>query len=169
MAANPYPPKCERWRVRTGLTRIATSDPFIPSLVNTGRELVLFDTGNGALQREPEARRGRLPEGLLVEQLRQAVYEPQDVDVVVVTHGHPDHIGGLMKGGEPAFPNARYVFGATEFDFWKRSNVRDARKFNRELFMKIAVPFADRASFIKAGDEVVPGIRAVDAAGHSPE
>jgi len=130
MAANPYPPKCERWRVRTGLTRIATSDPFIPSLVNTGRELVLFGTGNGALQREPEARRGRLPEGLLVEQLRQAVYEPQDVDVVVVTHGHPDHIGGLMKGGEPAFPNARYVFGATEFDFWKRSNVRDARKFN---------------------------------------
>jgi glyoxylase-like metal-dependent hydrolase (beta-lactamase superfamily II) len=91
------------------LTRIATSDPFIPSLVNTGRELVLFDTGNGALQREPEARRGRLPEGLLVEQLRQAVYEPQDVDVVVVTHGHPHHIGGLMKGGEPAFPNARYV------------------------------------------------------------
>jgi glyoxylase-like metal-dependent hydrolase (beta-lactamase superfamily II) len=141
---------------------------FIPSLVNTGKELVLFDTGNGSLQREHEPLRGRLPEGLLVEQLRRAGYEPQDVDVVVITHGHPDHIGGLMKDGEPAFPNARYVFGAAEFDFWKRDNVRDARKFNRELFMKIAVPFADRASFIKAGDEVVPGIRAVDAAGHSP-
>jgi glyoxylase-like metal-dependent hydrolase (beta-lactamase superfamily II) len=88
--------------------------------------------------------------------------------VIVITHGHPDHIGGLMKGGEAVFPNARYVFGATEFDFWKRGNVRDARKFNRELFMKIAVPFADRASFIKPGDQVVPGIRAVDAAGHSP-
>jgi glyoxylase-like metal-dependent hydrolase (beta-lactamase superfamily II) len=142
--------------------------PFIPSLVNTGKELVLFDTGNGALQLEHEQLRGRLPEGLLVARLRQAGYEPQDVDVVVVTHGHPDHIGGLMMGGEPVFPNARYVFGAAEFDFWKRGNVRDARKFNRELFMKIAVPFADRASFIKAGDEVVPGIRAVDAAGHSP-
>jgi glyoxylase-like metal-dependent hydrolase (beta-lactamase superfamily II) len=142
--------------------------PFIPSLVNTGKELVLFDTGNGALQREHEPLRGRLPEGLLVERLRQAGYEPQDVDVVVITHGHPDHIGGLMKGGEAVFPNARYVFGATEFDFWKRGNVRDARKFNRELFMKIAVPFADRASFVKAGDEIVPGIRAVDAAGHSP-
>jgi glyoxylase-like metal-dependent hydrolase (beta-lactamase superfamily II) len=142
--------------------------PFIPSLVNTGKQLILFDTGNGALQREHEPLRGRLPDGLLVERLRQAGYAPRDVDVVVITHGHPDHIGGLMVGGEPAFPNARYVFGAAEFDFWKRGNVRDARKFNRELFMKIAVPLADRASFIKAGEEVVPGIRAVDAAGHSP-
>ncbi len=141
---------------------------FIPGLVNTGRELVLFDTGNGTLQLEHEPLRGRLPDGRLVERLREAGYEPQDVDVVVITHGHPDHIGGLVKGGEPVFPKARYVFGATEFDFWKRGNVREARKFNRELFMKIAVPLADRASFIKPGEEVVPGIRAIDAAGHSP-
>ncbi|MDB5638883.1 MAG: Beta-lactamase domain protein [Bradyrhizobium sp.] len=142
--------------------------PFIPSLVNTGRELVLFDTGNGALQREYDQLRGRLPDGLLVERLAQAGYEPRDVDVVVITHGHPDHIGGLVKGGKPVFPNARYVFGAAEFDFWKRGNVREARKLNLELFMKIAVPLADRASFIQAGEEVVSGIRAIDAAGHSP-
>jgi glyoxylase-like metal-dependent hydrolase (beta-lactamase superfamily II) len=142
--------------------------PFIPSLVNTGKQLVLFDAGNGALPNEHEGLRGRLPEGHLVERLRQAGYAPEDVDVVVITHGHPDHIGGLTRGGEIVFPNARYVFGAAEFDFWKRGEVREARKFNRELFMKIAVPLADRASFIKPGDEVVPGIRAVDAAGHSP-
>jgi glyoxylase-like metal-dependent hydrolase (beta-lactamase superfamily II) len=142
--------------------------PFIPSLVNTGRELVLFDTGNGTLQREYDQLRGRLPEGLLVERLAQAGYKPQDIDVVVITHGHPDHIGGLVKGGKPVFPNARYVFGAAEFDFWKRGNVREARKLNLELFMKIAVPLADRAGFIEAGEEVVPGIRAIDAAGHSP-
>ncbi len=67
------------------------------------------------------------------------------------------------------FPNARYVFGSAEFDFWKRGeNVREARKFNRELFMKICVPLADRSIFIQPGDEVVSGITAVDAAGHSP-
>jgi len=67
------------------------------------------------------------------------------------------------------FANARYVFGAAEFDFWKRGeNVREARKFNRELFMQIAVPLADRASFIKPGDEIAPGIRSVDVFGHSP-
>jgi glyoxylase-like metal-dependent hydrolase (beta-lactamase superfamily II) len=143
--------------------------PFIPTVVNTGSQLILFDTGNGALRREHEQLRTRSVDGHLVERMGQAGYRPEDVDVVVITHGHPDHIGGLTEGGKPVFPNARYVFGAAEFDFWKRGeNVRDARKFNRELFMQIAVPLGDRASFIKPGDEIAPGIRSVDAAGHSP-
>jgi len=101
--------------------------------------------------------------------LAAAGYKPEDIDLIVITHGHPDHIGGLVEGGKPVFENARYVFGAAEFDFWKRGeNVREARKFNRELFMKICVPLADRSIFIKPGDLVVPGITAVDAAGHSP-
>jgi glyoxylase-like metal-dependent hydrolase (beta-lactamase superfamily II) len=143
--------------------------PFIPTVVNTGKELVLFDTGNGALRREREQLRARAPDGHLVERLGQLGYRASDVDVVVITHGHPDHIGGLTEGGRPAFPNARYVFGAAEFDFWKRGeNVREARKFNRELFVDIALPLAERARFVKPGDEIAPGIRAVDAAGHAP-
>ena len=109
------------------------------------------------------------PPGQTTARLAAAGYDPEDIDVVVITHGHPDHIGGLVEGGKPVFPKARYVFGAAEFDFWKRGeNVREARKFNRELFMKICVPLADRSTFIKPGDQVVPGITAVDAAGHSP-
>ena len=143
--------------------------PFTPTLVNTGGQLILFDTGNGALRREHEQLRNRSVDGHLVERLRQAGYSPEDIDVVVITHGHPDHIGGLTEGGQVVFPNARYMFGAAEFDFWKRGeNVREARKFNRELFVKIVVPLADRATFVKPGDEIAPGIRAVDAAGHSP-
>ncbi len=143
--------------------------PYVPTLVNTGRELVLFDTGNGSLPREYEQLAKRLPSGQLVAQLAKAGYRPEDVDVIVSTHGHPDHIGGLTEGGKLVFRNARYVFGAAEFDFWKRGeNVREARKFNRELFVKICVPLADRSTFVKPGDEVVPGIHAVDAAGHSP-
>ena len=61
------------------------------------------------------------------------------------------------------------MFGAAEFDFWKRGeNVREARKFNRELFVELALPFAERASFVKPGDEIVPGIRAIDAADIRP-
>ncbi len=132
--------------------------PFIPTIVNTGN----------ALCREHERLRGRLPDGRLVARLTQAGYEAEDIDVVVITHGHPDHIGGLTEGGKPVFPKARYVFGTTEFDFWRRGeNVREARKFNRELFMKICEPLAGRSTFVEPGDEVVPGIRAVDAAGHS--
>ena len=143
--------------------------PFIPTLINTGKQLILFDTGNGRLRREYEQLRDRLSDSELVTRLAQAGYRPADVDVVVITHGHPDHIGGLAEGGQPTFPKARYVFGATEFDFWKRGeNVREARKFNRELFVKIALPLADRSSFVKPGEEIAPGIQAIDAAGHSP-
>ena len=145
-----------------------SSIPNIPTLVNTGKQLVLFDTGNGALPREYEQLSKRLPPGQTAARLAPRVIEPEDIDIVVITHGHPDHIGGLVEGGKPVFPKARYVFGAAEFDFWKRGeNVREARKFNRELFMKICVPLADRSTFIKPGDRwcqasrqwTPPGIR----------
>jgi glyoxylase-like metal-dependent hydrolase (beta-lactamase superfamily II) len=142
---------------------------FIPTVVDTGKQLILFDTGNGTLRQEFEPLRDRLPDGHLVDRLRELGYAPEDVDVVVITHGHPDHIGALSKRGQPVFAKARYVFAAAEYDFWQRGeNVREARKFNRELFVTIATPLAERASFIKPGDDIAPGIRAVDAAGHSP-
>ncbi|MDO8877435.1 MAG: MBL fold metallo-hydrolase [Pseudolabrys sp.] len=143
--------------------------PNIPTLVNTGRELILFDTGNGMLPRDYEALKARMPMGNLVARLAQLGHKPEDIDVVVLTHGHPDHIGGLSDGGRPVYPNARYVFGAAEYDFWMRNEgVREARKFNRELFVKMCEPLAARSTFIKPGDAVASGITAVDAFGHAP-
>jgi hypothetical protein len=122
--------------------------PFIPTVVNTGKQLILFDTGNGALRREHEQLRNRAVDGHLMERLGQAGYKADEIDLVVITDGHPDHIGGLTEGGKPVMSKARYVFGAAEFDFWTRGeNVREARRFNRELFMQIAVPLAGRATF----------------------
>lgn len=144
--------------------------PFVMTLIDTGRQLILFDTGCG------ELRRGigiadfsqALPDGHLAALLGTAGYRPEDVDTVVLTHGHPDHVGGLMLAGRPAYPNASYVMGAAELDFWVKGDVRPARKVHREVFMKLAHPLADRARLIGPGDDVAPGIRALDAAGHSP-
>jgi glyoxylase-like metal-dependent hydrolase (beta-lactamase superfamily II) len=143
--------------------------PFTPMVVNTGKEVILFDTGCGALSHDYEQLRGRLPAGKLVERMQLIGYRPEDIDIVVISHGHFDHIGGLMQDGKPVFPNASYVIGAAEFDFWKRGeNVREARKFNRDLFVKIVSPLTDRTRFIRPGQEIVSGIQVIDAAGHSP-
>lgn len=137
---------------------------FSPTLVNTGRELVLFDTGNGENGFVPR------PEGgWLARELAPAGFKAEDVDVIVLSHGHPDHVGGLMEGGKPLFPNARYVIGQIEYDYWAPDG-----KHTGELEKMAAVfrantkAIADRFTFLKPGDDVVPGIRAVEAYGHTP-
>lgn len=83
---------------------------FTPVLINTGKELVLFDTGMGAGAREAG-------QGKLISALEASGYKADDVSLVVLSHFHPDHIGGLMEDGKPAFANARYAAGQKEFDF----------------------------------------------------
>lgn len=126
---------------------------FTPTVINTGNELVLFDTGLG----------GDVP-GILAA-LASAGYTADQIDVVVITHMHPDHIGGMMAGGKPTFPNARYVTGSTEYDFWSPKG-----EDNRigKLMISNVKPLAEKMTFVKGGDSVVSGITAVEAFGHTP-
>jgi glyoxylase-like metal-dependent hydrolase (beta-lactamase superfamily II) len=141
---------------------------FTPTLVNTGKELILFDTGNGANGFVP-----RPSGGWLAAQLGPAGFAPEQIDVVVLTHGHPDHIGGIMEDGRPLFPRARYVMGEVEYNFWSSRDRLSAPTEGLEyktgaLFQANMVPLASRISFLKRDGEVAPGIRAVEAYGHTP-
>lgn len=134
---------------------------FVPSMVDTGDKLIAFDPGFGEKKRAPTT-------GWFNELLPEAGYTLEDVDIVVVTHCHPDHIGNLMAGGKPTFPNAEIVFGRTEFDYWvKGENIPDFRPPTLEMFREVAEPMGERARFIEPGDDVVSGVTAVDAFGHS--
>ncbi len=117
---------------------------FTPTVVNTGSELVLFDTGLN-------------PEGI-TGALGEAGYSPDQVDIVVLTHMHGDHIGGL--GGGATFPNARYVTGQAEFDHWAGQS--------NEGFDANMRPLADKTSFLGDGGSVASGITGMAAFGHTP-
>jgi len=137
---------------------------FTPTVVNTGNELILIDAGNGANGFVP-----RPNGGWLAAQLGPAGFKPEDIDVVVLSHGHPDHIGGIIENGKPLFPNARYVIGQIEHDFWtpEKGLPDDLEKF-AQVYRANSKPVADKFRFIKPGDDVATGIRAVEAYGHTP-
>jgi glyoxylase-like metal-dependent hydrolase (beta-lactamase superfamily II) len=138
------------------------ANSFSPTLINTGRDVVLFDTGLGEAGRAQGG--GRLLEGLAA-----GGYTPEDVTVVVLTHMHGDHIGGLMESGQPAFPNARYVAGQVEYDFWTDSaRVGTPAENGQKGVLANMKPLAEKTTFIDDGAEVVSGITSIAAFGHSP-
>lgn len=120
---------------------------FTPTVVRTGAEIVLFDTGlNGAATSAA---------------LAQAGIAPGDVTIIVLTHMHGDHIGGLTDdAGNATFPNARYVAGQVEYDHWAAAG--------NERFDGKVKPFADKMTFVGDGESVVSGITSVAAFGHTP-
>ncbi|MFA7305756.1 MAG: MBL fold metallo-hydrolase [Hyphomicrobium sp.] len=137
---------------------------FSPTIVNTGKELILLDAGNGANGFVP-----RPNGGWLAAQLGPAGFRPEDIDIVALSHGHPDHIGGIIEGGKPLFPNARYVIGQIEHDFWTPEGKlpEDLEKF-AQVYRANSKPVVEKMNFIKPGDDVVTGIRALEAFGHTP-
>lgn len=124
---------------------------FTPTLVEAGGQKILFDTGLG--------------QGGIAVALAEAGVSPDQIDVVVITHMHPDHIGGLMSDGAPTFPNARYVTGRAEYDFWSKM---EAGNRVGDLVAKNVTPLAEKMSFLEDGGEVAPGITALATFGHTP-
>ncbi len=134
---------------------------FVPVLVNTGDTLILIDTGCGPARRENGA-------GFLRARMAEAGYAPEDVDIVALTHVHPDHIGGIWEDGELAFPNAQLMIGRREFDAWKSGDgIPPQREQNREMFLEIVAPLEDKFRFLEDGDEIAPGVTTEAAFGHS--
>lgn len=138
---------------------------FTTLVVNTGSRLVLIDTGTGG--------RMAATAGQLYENLSAAGVDPKAVDTVLISHFHPDHIGGLrLKSGELAYPNADVIVPEAEWAYWmddgQMSRAPDAMKNAFAIVRKVFDPMAKDVRRVKGELELVPGITSIPAPGHTP-
>jgi glyoxylase-like metal-dependent hydrolase (beta-lactamase superfamily II) len=135
-------------------------------LINTGSKLVLIDTGAGTLF-GPTL-------GKLLDSLKASGYQPEQVDEILITHMHPDHVGGLTKNGKMAFPNAVVRADQRDADYWlSQANLKKAAKADQGFFQSAMAsldPYIAAHQFkpFQAGNELVPGIRSIATPGHTP-
>jgi glyoxylase-like metal-dependent hydrolase (beta-lactamase superfamily II) len=139
--------------------------PVITFLLNTGDKLVMFDSG-GANMLGPAA--GRMPQCLAA-----AGVEPGQIDEVYITHMHPDHMHGVVKpDGSRLFPNAIIRISRNDLDYWANPEVQAKAPESmapRFLPAKRAVAaYGERIKPFNFGDELIPGVRTIEATGHSP-
>ena len=132
-------------------------------IVNMGDKLVLFDTGMGTSKMFGPTT------GRQQKSMAEAGIKPEDIDAVVFSHAHIDHIGGVVDAsGKVLFPNAQYYIAQSDFDYWT-----DEGKLGSPLkdfvihARKNLLPVRDRLVFFKDGQEFLPGIQAMAAPGHT--
>ena len=131
-------------------------------VVNTGKNLVLFDTGMGTSKMFGPTT------GRLQQSLKEAGIRPAQIDSLVISHAHIDHIGGMVDAkGKRLFPNATVYMSQADFDFW--TDDKDPKKAKDFVVhaRKNLLPYRDRIKFFKDGEEFLSGITAMSAPGHT--
>lgn len=139
--------------------------PFNPTVVNTGSKLVLIDSGYGP-NIGPTV-------GLLPANMAAAGIDPKQIDIIVLSHLHPDHINGIRAAdGSLAFPQAEIKVPALDWAFWNdEGNMSRAQGFMVDYFKNFHRVFdsiKDKLTKYEWGQEVGPGITALDTRGHTP-
>ncbi|MFA7480989.1 MAG: MBL fold metallo-hydrolase [Vulcanimicrobiota bacterium] len=144
-------------RHRIEKTTAASNNAF---LIHTGSRLILVDTGNKG--------------GKVVESLIASGYHPEQVDTILLTHFHPDHVSGLLDDGALAFPNADVLCDRRESDYWlseeQEMKAPEALKARFAQIQEVFKPVqeAGKLAPFEPSSRLFPGIEAVPAPGHTP-
>jgi glyoxylase-like metal-dependent hydrolase (beta-lactamase superfamily II) len=156
--------------------------PYTILLIKRKDNLVLNDVGAGDLGNPGD---GIFPgldhttsrTNLVVPSLEAAGIKPQDIDRILITHAHPDHIGGMFDAeGNLLFPNARYYVAQKEWDYWMSADPAaveaEALRKHLELLVNEARrafnAIKDQVTLVQGSEEVVPGVRFEATFGHTP-
>lgn len=139
--------------------------PCNVTLMRQGARTILFDVGSGA-DFSPNS-------GILLDSLAALNVTPEDVTDIVFTHAHPDHLWGLLDDfDDPLFPEANYMIGQTEWDYWMNPNTVDEIGKARTSFAVGAKRrlemIEDQIEFFSDGDEIISGVMARSTFGHTP-
>ncbi|MEM7331294.1 MAG: MBL fold metallo-hydrolase [Chloroflexota bacterium] len=156
-ATRPYGFEPDEW----------VQDVYINCLfIDTGNRKILFDVGMGT----PDVFSGS---GKLRADLEDAGVSAHEIDTVILTHGHWDHVAGLVDDSHNLlFPNANYVMQQKEWDFWmNRTNLQKLnpkhQAFDAISFDKLPM-ISERIKLFETEGEILPGIIAIAAPGHTP-
>ena len=164
LLTNTTKPRVDRALARSGL-----ASPLETSvngyLINTGDKLVLVDAGAAGLF-GPTL-------GKLIDNLKAAGYQPEQVDEIYLTHLHPDHVGGLARNGAMAFPNSIVRADRADADFWlSETNLANAKKDDKPFFEGARAslqPYVDAQRFrpFEGRTPMAAGITALPRHGHT--
>lgn len=138
--------------------------PLPVLLIQAEEKKVLVDTGLGKVDFGPDA-------GLLLQNLQAEGIEPGDIDFVILTHAHGDHIGWNTNAeGLAAFPKARYIMRKEEWDFWTSEETLAQSRYEwmMPFVRKQLLPLRSRFELLERDEEIVPGVHTLFAPGHTP-
>ena len=156
--------------------------PYTILLIKTNGTLLLCDVGAGEFGNNgdkffPGLDHTTSRTNLVVPSLKAAGIQPEEIDIILITHAHPDHITGMLDaGGNLVFPNARYLTAQKEWDYWMSADPSAVEAEALRKHLEALVQAARKAfnainnkiTFLQEGEEILPGIRIEATYGHTP-
>jgi glyoxylase-like metal-dependent hydrolase (beta-lactamase superfamily II) len=165
-------PEVKQALAQAGLTTAFVPIPITVFVVRLNGKLVLCDVGGGD-QVQAFNPKSVFVSGKMMANMKTAGIDPKEIETVLISHFHPDHIFGLLekKTNAPVFPNAEIIVPAVEYKWWTDPSLIGRLPAARKPLaqrIQLVIPNWKNVLPVEGEDEVVPGIRFVKAPGHTP-